>query len=335
MVMNRVLPVSLILLVVFISGCSWRKDRLNVDVSGVKIPHVKIYRYDQDLFKVSTDNLEAGLQKIQNNYLFFLGTDLKDPVKLGEMRAYLTNQRNIDFQKEVSLRYKDLSGIENDFTTLFRHYKYYYPEQRLPRVYTYISGGDYENPVQMADSVLLIALDTYLGKDFKPYFADGLPVYKAERMTRVHIVPDAAREMINSMYPPDPATMTLLDRIVESGKQVYLVQALLPETQLNVILNYSSAKYEWLKKNESHIWAAIIENRMLFSGSGDLLRLFLGDGPCTPDFTTDSPPRIGEWIGFQIVKHYMDSNPDISIPELMKEKDAQRIFSHSGYKPEK
>lgn len=324
-----------ILLLIFVTGCNWKKDRLNVDVSGIKIADVKIHRYDLDLFKIPTTDLENGLKSIQHQYFFFLGTDLNNPVKLTEMRDYLLNPRNIDFQHAVKAKYGDLTKTENGLTGLFRHYKYYFPNARIPRVYSYISGGDYENPVQLADSVLLIALDTYLGKDFKPYLADGLPLYKAGRMTEEYIVPDAARELVNSMYAPDPSLMTLLDRVVEVGKQLYLVQALLPGTSPQLILCYPPVKYDWIVKNESHVWAAIIENKMLFSGSGDLIRIFLADGPNTPDFSADSPPRLGEWIGLQIVSSFMRNNPDITIPELMSQKDSQKILSMSGYKPEK
>jgi hypothetical protein len=306
-----------------------------VNVSDIKIPEVKIHRYDLDLFNVPANDLENGLQSIQHKYYFFLGTDLRDTLKLAEMRVYLLNPRNIDYQKAVKAKYKELSKTENDLTRLFQHYKYYFPNAKIPKVYSYISGGDYENPVQLADSVMLIAMDTYLGKDFKPYLADGLPLYKAERMNPENIVPDAARELINSMYSPDPSLMTLLDRMVERGKQLYLIEALIPETPVHLILEYSPQKLEWIKKNESHVWAAIIENRMLFSSSGELIRMFLADGPCTPDFTPESPPRIGEWIGLQIVKAFMQKNSEISFTELMKEKDSQQMLSLSGYKPEK
>ena len=325
----------LIILLIFATGCNLKKDRLNVDVSDINIPDVKIHRYDLDLFKIPITDLEHGLQSIQHQYYFFLGTDLQNSFKLAEMKAYLSNPRNVDFQKAVKTKYTDLSKTENELTELFRHYKYYFPDAKIPRVYAYISGGDYENPVQLADSVMIIALDTYLGKDFKPYFADGLPLFKAERMTNEHIVPDAARELANSMYSSDPSLMTLLDRMIETGKRMYLIEALLPGTPTHLILEYSQKKYEWITKNESHVWAAIIENRMLFSSSGELIRMFLADGPCTPDFSSESPPRIGEWVGLQIVKAYMQKNPDISIPELMKEKDSQRMLTLSGYKPEK
>jgi hypothetical protein len=316
-------------------GCNWHKNRLEVDVSGVKMADVRIHRYDIDLFKVPVTGLRAGLERIQHSYYFFLGADLNDAKKLDEMKAYLENPRNIDFQKASEIQFRDLSGIEKELTGAFRHWKYYFPGVRIPRVYSYISGGDYTNPVQLADSVLIIALDTYLGKDFKPYFADGLALYKAERMTKDQIVPDCAREIVNSMYPEPAAPMTLLGGMVEAGKRQYMVEALIPGLPGYRKLDYSLSQYNWAEKNETHVWAAMIENQMLYSSDGQYFRMFLADGPYTMEFSKDSPPRLGEWIGLQIIRSYMQKNPDITLQMLMQETDAQKILTLSGYKPEK
>ena len=87
------------LIIILITGCNWHKSRLQVDVSGVKVADVKIRRYDRDLFKIPVSDLKTGLEHIQHAYYFFLGTDLNDEKKLDEMKAYLENPRNIDFQK--------------------------------------------------------------------------------------------------------------------------------------------------------------------------------------------------------------------------------------------
>jgi len=47
------------------------------------------------------------------------------------------------------------------------------------------------------------------------------------------------------------------------------------------------------------------------------------------------PGRIGQWIGWEIVKEYMKENKEVSLPELMDMGDAQRLFKESGYKPKK
>ena len=323
------------LMVITINGCNWHQDRLKIDVSKVQIPEVKIHRYDQDLFTVSLTDLQAGLQKIQGSYYFFLGTDLSDKKKLDDMRTYLENPRTIDFHKACEIQYKDLSVIEKELTDAFRHWRFYFPDIRIPRVYSYISGGDYTNPIQLADSVMIIALDTYLGKDFKPYFADGLSLYQAERMTSDHIVPDCAREIANAMYQPPSAPPTLLGAMIEAGKHQYLLDALLPETPGYLKFNFTKSQLEWAQKNESHVWAALVENRLLYSSEGQYFQMFLADGPYTMEFSKDSPPRLGEWIGLQIIRSYMQKHPDVSLQMMLQETDAQKILTQSGYKPEK
>jgi len=326
--------ICLIILIAF-GGCNWHKNRLQVDVSKINVPEVRIHRYDQDLFRIPVTDLKDGLERIQHNYYFFLGTDLNDPGKLDEMKAYLENPRNIDFQKASESRYRDLSRVEKDLTEAFRHWKFYFPEVKIPRVYSYISGGDYTNPVQLADSVMIIALDTYLGKDFKPYLGDGLALYKAERMTEDNIVPDCAREIVSAMSPESTAPMTLLGGMVEAGKRQYLVEALIPDLPGYLRMDYSKAQYSWAEKNEPHVWAALIENRLLYSSDGQYFRMFLADGPYTMEFSKDSPPRLGEWIGLQIIRSYMQKNPEITLQMMMQETDAQKILTLSGYKPEK
>jgi hypothetical protein len=39
------------------------------------------------------------------------------------------------------------------------------------------------------------------------------------------------------------------------------------------------------------------------------------------------------WLGQQIVKSYMKHNSDVTLEDLMNEKDAQKILSKSKYKP--
>jgi uncharacterized protein YjaZ len=88
-------------------------------------------------------------------------------------------------------------------------------------------------------------------------------------------------------------------------------------------------------KNEGHVWAAIIENRMLYSNDGRVVRVFTTDGPFTSEFSKESPPLLGSWIGWQIVRKYMERNTEVSLSQLLQETDSQKILSMSKYKPAK
>jgi len=323
------------LIILTLIGCKSWKDRLNIDVSGISIKEIKIHRYDNQLFQINITNLKPELERLKPEFRFFLDTDLNDPGKLIEMTTYLENPRNLDFSKEVQKRFKDLHTLEKDLTEAFRHYKYYYPSARIPRVYSYISGGDYEDPVQFADSVLLIGIDNYLGKDYKAYVSDGLPAYRVERMTPGNIIPDCMRVLAKVSRISAMSGNTLLDEMIGAGKQLYFIDAMIPGTDDRYKIGYTTPQAEWIKKNESHVWAAIIENRMLYSSDGQTIRTFMADGPFTAEFSKESPTLLGDWIGWQIVKKYMANEETVTLNQLMEETDAQKVLTLSKYKPEK
>ena len=47
----------------------------------------------------------------------------------------------------------------------------------------------------------------------------------------------------------------------------------------------------------------------------------------------DSAPKLGVWMGWQIVRKYMKEHPDVTLQQLMADNDAQKILNQSKYKP--
>ena len=317
------------------TGCGHGKQRLDVDVSKVNLPEVKIHRYDLDLFRVNVAHLQQGLESLKPAYRFFLDTDLADTAKLNDMKGYLESPRNLEFHAAVDSQYKQIPGLEKDLTLALKHYLTYYPEFKIPGVYAYISGGDYDYPVQFADSVLLIGLDNYLGSHFKPYAADGLPIYRVARMTADQVIPDCMKVLEAITYPEQVPANNLLEQMIDAGKRLLFLDAMMPQTDDRIKIGYSKVQYDWIVKNEAHVWAAIIENKLLFSTDGKLIRSFMADGPFMAEFSKDAPARLGEWLGWQIVRKYFENQPDITFQQVMIENDAQKILTLSGYKPDK
>ena len=324
----------MLILILIFCGCG-RRDKLDTDVSKTDCPPVKIQRYDLDLFNANNADLRNNLIRLQPRYRLFLGDTIDTPSKLSTLKEYLDNPRNQDFIKAVRLKYPEVSRLEAGLTEAFKHFKYYFPSFHIPLVYAYISGGDYEYPIQFSDSILLIGLDNYLGKDFTSYRADGVSLYRLQRMEEDYIVPDCVRLLSGSDFPVGTGGTSLLDVIVEAGKRLYLLDAILPGTPARIKIGYTLKQYDWIRKNEYQVWAAIIENRMLYSNDGRIIRVFTSDGPFTAEFSKDSPPLLGNWIGWQIVKQYIKRNPETGIEQLLREKDSQKILAGSKYKPEK
>ncbi len=331
--MKNLLPA--LILVAFLVSCNSSGDRLKVDVSATEITPVTIHRYDRDLFGVNPADLRAGLERLKPEYPFFLNTDLSDTMKLLSMKDYLLNERNVAFHKACDSAYPDLAGPSEALTSAFRHVAWYFKGFRVPRVYSYISGGDYQYPVQWVDSVMLIALDCYLGPGFYYYKADQLPLYRMQRTRAEDIAPDAMSAVYGGLYPQTYPGPTLLEQMIEAGKRILFIDAMMPDAPPHLKLGYTPEQYAWASANEEHVWAAIIANQLLYSSGGKTIRSFLADGPFTAEFSKESPPRLGEYIGWRILLQYYERNSALTLPEVLEEKDAQKILTLSRYKPEK
>jgi uncharacterized protein YjaZ len=55
--------------------------------------------------------------------------------------------------------------------------------------------------------------------------------------------------------------------------------------------------------------------------------------PATLEVGEKCPGRIGQWVGWEIVKSYMNSHEEVTLQELMQSNDAEKIFKESKYKP--
>src|SRR5690606_40108491 len=91
------------------------------------------------------------------------------------------------------------------------------------------------------------------------------------------------------------------------------------------------------QENESYIWRFFIEENLLYSSDSKLGNRFINLAPFSKfylEIDNESPGRIGQWIGWQIVRSYMENNPKTAIIDLFK-MDAKEIFEKSKYKPKK
>nr|NQU94238.1 gliding motility lipoprotein GldB [Bacteroidota bacterium] len=74
---------------------------------------------------------------------------------------------------------------------------------------------------------------------------------------------------------------------------------------------------------------------LLYASDSETIRKLFTDGPFTHSFSSESPARIGEWIGWQIIRAYMNNNPDVTLNAMFEEVDAQKILEESGYRPKR
>ena len=108
---------------------------------------------------------------------------------------------------------------------LFKHIKYYFPKTKTPKVITVISEMDYNNKVIYADSLVIISLELYLGKEHKFY---QFPNYIKQNFEQNQIMPDIVSSFSIGKIPP-ASDKNLLSQMIYSGKELYLKDLLLPD----------------------------------------------------------------------------------------------------------
>jgi len=328
------IPATLLLLVLVLASCqdSTRKGP-EIDTSKLQKTELGIHRYGEALFSIDTTNFTNEVTDIHEEFKLFLGNDISNPSTLLPLYNYVVDTHLISIAVKTMEVYPSLTNLETQLGDAFSRNKYFFPDFQIPEVYSYISNLYYEKPIIINNSIIIIALDVYLGGDYTNYRTLGLPYYIVRRMTPDNIAIDVMKEIYNTEYSVQHRQKTLIDKMIASGKELYYLDAVLPQVPDSLKIGYSAAKMKWIESNAENVWAFLVNNKLFYSADFKIHSNFMKDAPFTTGFSNDSPSRIGQWLGWQIVRKYMSKHPEESLSSLIKENDFQKIFNESGYKP--
>ena len=77
--------------------------------------------------------------------------------------------------------------------------------------------------------------------------------------------------------------------------------------------------------------------KLSYDGDSKLPPRFIYPAPFSKfylELDNESPGRIGQWIGWQIVRSYAEHNKDVTLQQILA-MDAKTLFDNSKYKPKK
>lgn len=294
-------------------------------VAGIPAEKVDIVRFDNIFYDAKPQDLPKV--KAEFPYLFPEGNE--DAVWLDKMKDPFLQE----LHKEVNKKFPDTKALSEDLSTLFQHIKYYYPQFTNPKVITIVSEDD-ESKVILAENKMFIPLALYLGKDNKLY--EGFDNYRKQEMEPSQILPDAVNAFSYGKIAP-PKDRSLLDIMVYFGKQLYIKDRLIPDVADEHKIGYTKQQLDWCAANEAEMWKYFVENKLLYDTDPKLPGRFVNPAPFSKfylEIDNDSPGRTGQWLGWQIVRAYMDNNKAVTLQQLLA-MDAKTIFDNSKYKPKK
>jgi gliding motility-associated lipoprotein GldB len=316
------LSIVLVLLMVFFS-CK-NEDQVEKEISNIDIDF-KVERFDM-AFANATIN---ELPELKKTFPFLFSQRIPDTIWVNKMKDTLQRQLNNEVEKVFS----NFDEVHDDIYSLFQHLKHYDNTFSVPRVITVTSDVDYRNKTIVTDTIVIIGLDTYLGSDHE-FYAD-IPRYITQNMNKSQIVSDLAANYATN-YIFQTQRKSLLDEMIYFGKQLYFKDRMIPFKSDAEKIGYTQEQLDWALANESKIWSYFIEKEMLYSTDNSLPSRFIADAPFSKfqlELDNQSPGRLGQYIGWQIVKSYMDNN-DVLMKDMLQ-KEAEEIFKNAKFKPRK
>ncbi|ULC59233.1 gliding motility lipoprotein GldB [Flaviramulus sp. BrNp1-15] len=317
---------QLFLLLFFVIAVSCKKENQLEDEIAKINTDIKIERFDRLFSEVTSNNLS----KLKTAYPFMFSEKYKDSFWLAKKDDTL----QIQLFNQVDKTFTHFDDTELEIESLFNHLKYYFPEFNPPRVITTTNDVDYRNRVIATDTIAVIALDSYLGSEHE--FYGSIPKYLKANLKKEQLVVDLANEYAKK-YTYQPQRKTLLDEMIYFGKLMYFKDVVIPFKTEAERIGYSQTELDWAMANESNIWRYFVERELLYSTDSKLPGRFINDAPFTKfyleEIDTDSPGRLGQYIGWQIVRAYMLQN-DIPLKDMLI-KPTEEIFNNSKFKPRK
>ena len=309
------------LIFIFI-GCSDNK-KIDAEIEKIQL-QIKFDRFDLKFASVNKKEFPSFKKKY--NYLF--PTQFSDSVWMKRKNDTIQSI----LQKEVNRIFPSLNNIEKESESIYKHLIYNFPTIKVPKFLTLINNVDYQNKIILTDTIVLVSLDTFLGSENKLY--QGIPDYIKKDMDKSRFGSILVDKIANSIVKP-PSSRFFLDRIIYKGKILLLKDFVIPLSSDEIKIGYSEEQISWAKQNEEYIWKYFIGNELLFKTDEDLIDRFLIPAPFSKfylEIDNESPGKIGQWIGWQILRSFRKKNPSLKISDILN-LSSEELFKRANYKP--
>lgn len=326
--------VALFIVVVLLNACS---KKTSGDCEGV--PELKsrvtvpVAHYGQELAQIhSKQDLVTFFEgkEILRDIFFSRPAYPDDSAFINTLFRRFTNPAFDTLADETKKVFGDGAALQKSLDDAFSFLKYHYPDTRVPKVMTVISGM--ENDLYVSDSLVIVGLDFFLGP--KARYRPNMYDYMLQRYHPDYIVPAVMLLYgISDQYNKvNSADKTALADMIAYGKAYTFTRFMIPCIPDSTLFGYTKKEAEGALVNEDIIWEKIVGNKVLYETSHLTKQRYIGERPNTAEISANCPGRIGMWVGMRMTDKYLQETGK-NLPELMKEPDAGKIFKESKYRP--
>ena len=236
-------------------GCKNKKQI--PDVSAIPIT-LTVERFENDFFALDTKYLNTSLAKLHilhpgftQDFLYnILGTTPDSALK--NVPAFITSYR--DLYRKANQQFTNIHDLEMQIKNSLQFVHYYFPKYRLPiKLITFIGPINSYGSI-ITPNALAIGLQLYMGKNYPLYLSDQgqqlYPLYISRRFEPAYIPVNGIKNIIDDMYPNAGMGMPLVEQMIESGKRMFVLDLLMPNTPDSLKTGYTQMQLEGCYESE-------------------------------------------------------------------------------------
>ncbi len=327
-----IIRIVIISSIFFLVSCSKNCIDYNIDIEDQKI-QIEYHNLDKELFSSKTEN-EAKhhylIDKYDRLYSLFYAQMLNEGNPYSEkaplrLKAFIEHPSTIEISSAINEEFSNFSTYTEKINTAFKHFNYYFPDSSLPSITTMYSNFN-ANTIEV-DNTIAIGLEMYLGKEnniIKSLPSDYLPQFIKQKMNPNYIVSDVMHCLLHNRFYT-PLGEDFISEIVSLGKINYLIEVMTPVEKEHLKFRYTEEELNWCRENEKNIWETVVNQNLLYSKDQKKINQFISIAPYTKGLPKESPGAVGIWLGYKIVKDYVEANC-VDIQDLVIEKNVRKIL---------
>lgn len=218
------------------------------------------------------------------------------------------------FVPEIERSFPNLDSLQRDLGEIKDRFSALLPDVKFPHCAAIVSP--FRQSVFKVDSILLIGMNHYLGENHAAY--DGFESFERATKQSRRVPFEVASAIIADNYPyTSAAESTVLSRLLYVGACLVATEKTIPDFSVKTALGWSDEQLKWAEVNEKNAWNALIERNMLFSTDQQIADRMTLPSPSTAILHRDSPGQMGSYIGYKIVKSYVNEYPQTKLTDLL------------------
>ncbi len=301
-------------------------------------PTIKELHFEEAFFKMDTLKFEASLAKLVQQYPEFSEDYFNRILMMSPKKEAKSIRAFYKAYLPIYLESKKVHASKiatPQITEAIKRFHYFFPNYTLPKQIIYFIGPleTYGNVVTKEG--IAIGLQLYLGSESSWYFSEQIntiyPRYISRQFAPEYIVVNSLQNLLNDYEPIALNGKKLVEQMVEIGKRQYIMTQCMPNAQDTLLMGYTANQMKAIKENTGDIWSFLSSQNRLFSVDPSIAKAILTESPYNDYFGEDIPGNVGKYIGYLIVKSYMDNQKKESKSDLnaLLKMPAMTIFNEA------